>query len=285
MKFPTGKTHVSFSEVKEHQECPHKHWLKHVKKISVFEPTVHTEFGTALHAACEEYLKTGEMNIDIALDMIHDSWNEHGLPEKVQVYDAKTKSFIDDPKGDTYPKAAKRVLDDVPMFMDLVFPNWEPVKAEEKLYELMPFVSVPGMHFKGYVDAIIRVPDKFGDYTYWILDWKTCHKAWKKWKRDNELLKLQPVYYNEFYLAKKKLKRSQVRTGFATLIYGAEHKKARIELIEVQPTTQRRVKALRVLQGMVSGVAEGKHEKVYKNDYGSNCTFCDYRESEWCDGT
>ena len=106
MAFPTGRAHVSFSEIKEYVECPHKHWLKHVKKVNLFEPTVHTEFGTAMHAACEDYLITGEMNPQIALDLIDASWEKYGLPTTVQTYDSSNKKFVDSPTGDTYDKAS-----------------------------------------------------------------------------------------------------------------------------------------------------------------------------------
>ena len=52
---PTGKPHVSFSEVKLWKECSWHHKLVHIKKLSSFLPSPILEFGTAVHAACLLY--------------------------------------------------------------------------------------------------------------------------------------------------------------------------------------------------------------------------------------
>jgi hypothetical protein len=61
---------ISFSELKDHVECSYRHKLKYVDKINMFEENVNTNFGTALHEACETYLKTREMKYELALDYI-----------------------------------------------------------------------------------------------------------------------------------------------------------------------------------------------------------------------
>lgn len=258
MTFPTKKSHVSFSEIKKHKECNHKHWLHYVKKIDLFEPNVHTEFGKVVHDGCEHYLKTDEMDFDVAIKKIQGQWKEYDLPD------------VDD-----YIFGANRVLEEVPVFLDLTFPGWEPVAAEATLYEPLP--QREGLSFKGYIDAIIKVGD-----IYWVLDWKTCSKPWKKWKREEELLKYQLIYYRDFWAAKNKIKREQVKCGFVTLAYGSDVKMARCELIEVEPTRERRVSALKVLNEMIDTVQSRRHNKRKRNKWGSNCKFCDYLDTEYC---
>ena len=60
--FPTGKKHISFSELKDWKECPYRHKLKHIDKIDVFEPSPYLDFGTTVHAGCESLLET--KNVD-----------------------------------------------------------------------------------------------------------------------------------------------------------------------------------------------------------------------------
>ena len=48
--------HVSYSEIKIWNECPHKHKLQYVDKISGFKGNLHTAFGTAIHSVCEHGL-------------------------------------------------------------------------------------------------------------------------------------------------------------------------------------------------------------------------------------
>jgi len=44
--FPTGKPHVSYSEVRNWKECPYRHKLLQIDKIDVFEPSPYLDFGT-----------------------------------------------------------------------------------------------------------------------------------------------------------------------------------------------------------------------------------------------
>jgi len=64
---PTGKAHVSYSEVRSWNECPYRHYLQQIKKINLDKPSEHLDFGTAVHSACEGYLKTRVMDIERCL--------------------------------------------------------------------------------------------------------------------------------------------------------------------------------------------------------------------------
>ena len=55
--FPTGKPHISFSEVKTWKECSWKHKLVYINKIDMFKPSPYLDFGTILHTEVEGYLK------------------------------------------------------------------------------------------------------------------------------------------------------------------------------------------------------------------------------------
>ena len=84
---PTGKAHVSFSEIKEWKECSYRHHLRHIKKIDLFKPSIFLDFGTAVHAACEDFLETREMKSDIALKMLDEAWEKNAGHDG---FDAKT---------------------------------------------------------------------------------------------------------------------------------------------------------------------------------------------------
>jgi hypothetical protein len=272
--FPTQKKHVSFSEIKEHDECAHKHWLKHVQKVNLFKPNVHTEFGTSVHEVGEHFLNTQEIDASIGVKEIRERWKKYKLNEPDE--DGEPPEHDEE----YYVKAAENVVDEIPMFLDLTFPNWKPVAAEFYLYEPLPFRK--DMSFKGYIDGIIQTEQDPDEYL--ILDWKTCQKPWKPWKRNYEILKYQLIYYREFWAAKQKIPKDSVRCGFVTLTYGEEWTGPRCELIEVTPKRIRRQSALKVLTNMVRSVQAGNHPKTYKNKWGSNCKFCDFAETKYCNG-
>ena len=48
------RSHISFSELKKWQECPHKHKLVYIDEIKKFVGNEHTAFGKAIHDVCEK---------------------------------------------------------------------------------------------------------------------------------------------------------------------------------------------------------------------------------------
>ena len=50
------RTHISFSELKNWNDCPYKHKLIYIDKIKEFVGNEHTAFGHAIHDTCEKKL-------------------------------------------------------------------------------------------------------------------------------------------------------------------------------------------------------------------------------------
>ena len=55
-------SHVSYSEIKIWNECPFKHKLQYIDKISGFKGNLHTAFGTAIHSVCEHGLLNEDLD-------------------------------------------------------------------------------------------------------------------------------------------------------------------------------------------------------------------------------
>ena len=79
--FPTGKMHVSFSEIKCWKECSYRHKLMHIDKVDMFEPSPYLDFGTAVHEGCETYLRSRTIDREKLLKEITDAWDKHGFDE------------------------------------------------------------------------------------------------------------------------------------------------------------------------------------------------------------
>ena len=59
---PTGKQHVSYSEIAEWMDCSWRHKLKHVDKIDDGDRgSIHTEFGQVIHNGMELYFNNGRV--------------------------------------------------------------------------------------------------------------------------------------------------------------------------------------------------------------------------------
>ena len=119
--FPTGKPHVSFSEVKTWKECGWRHKLVHIDKISVFKPSHHLDFGKIVHAELEDYLEHRTFNLERMREALTKAWTENGfenLPSAI--------------------KDAEQILQDIPTFLDETFPEWSFMASEHELYEEIP---------------------------------------------------------------------------------------------------------------------------------------------------
>jgi hypothetical protein len=260
---PTGKPHVSFSEVKLWKECSFRHSLVHIKKIDLSKPSPVLDFGTAVHASCEKYLLTREMSPQIAFDHMEKAWKkQEGNLDFSSESLAKAKVEV------------AQILSEVPTFLDTEFPNWEVVDAEHQLYE--PVEGHPHA-FKGFIDGVIKAKGKRGETIYWILDWKTTVRGWFKEKRSDEMVKAQLALYKNYWCQKNPdVPFKDVRCGFVLLKKTAkpgEH----CELFSVSLGDVPIKKSLKVVGNMLTSVKRGI---AVKNR--DSCTYCEYKNTEFC---
>ena len=224
----------------------------------MFEENVNTNFGTALHDSCEDYLKTRKMKYEIALDSIIQAWEKYELPNL----------------GD-WLKESNAILDEIPAFLDNRFPGWECFDAEERLEE--PLIEHDDVKFKGFIDAII----KHGD-TYWIIDWKTSGKGWNSYKKNDDNLKMQLVLYRSFWATKHNIPIENIKVGFAIMNRDLKNPE-RIEFYSFDVEEKRTKKTLKVLNNSIDTIKRGKHFKEWKNKkFPGSCRFCDYDGTEYC---
>lgn len=259
----TGKGHVSFSEIKDWVECSYRHKLIHIDKLSDFEGSVYTSFGTAVHASCEEYIRTRVMKYEYALAIISKDWDSQGYENK-----------------SLWLNRAVDVLKEVPAWLDNVFPGWEMFDAEELLYETIPDSKHKNVKFKGYIDAIIKYKG-----IYHLIDWKTCGmNGWSKYKREDQLTQMQLVCYDLIWSSKHNIPKDKIKCSFVTLNreYGAGGKYA-LEMIGLEIDDIKRKKSLVIINNMISSVKKGINFKAWKRaSWGSPCKFCEFDGTKHC---
>lgn len=260
---PTGKPHISFSEVKLWKECSYRHNLVHVKKIDVFKPSPILDFGTSVHSACENYLLTKQMDASIAHKAMEKAWERNkDYPEFTVESLAKAK------------QEAALILQEVPDFLDREFPDWQVVDAEHQLYEAVE--SQPHA-FKGFIDGVIKAKGKRGETIYWILDWKTTQRGWFREKRSDEMVKAQLALYKNFWCKKNPhVPFKDVRCGFVLLKKAAkvgEH----CELFTVSLGEAPIKRSLKVVNNMLTSVKRGI--SIKNRDA---CTYCEFKDTEHC---
>ena len=272
MTLPTLKAHVSYSEVRCWKECPYRHKLQHVDKIDMFEPSPYLDFGNAIHEGCESYLNTRTIPREKLLENLRGAWEEHGFddPEWVK---RQPRWYKYHPVQE-WCRWASNMWDDVPTFLDETFPGWEPVSAEEALYE---DIDGKGVKFKGFIDVVIKVPRKNGTWKYWILDWKTAKSyGWDRRKKQDPLTQAQIVLYKHFWATKNKVPLKDVGCGFILLKRGGKPGNM-CELFKVSAGPTAIKKATKMVENMIYSIRKGLY---FKNR--NSCTFCDYYNTPHC---
>jgi len=261
---PTGKQHLSFSEMREWQDCSYRHKLKFVDHIVESLPGVHLDFGTSIHSACEHFLKTGAMDKKAFLTQLHSLWAEH---EKIVPKQFTPEAFKQ------FATEGLSILPDVPGWFDETFPGWKFVDAEHYLYE--PLEKWPHA-FKGFIDCIITAPGPRGKQLIWLLDFKTCSWGWAGEKKSDPRVCAQLVLYKNFWTKKTSTDIKDVRCGFVLLKRAAKPGK-HCELVTTSAGEVTIGKSLTVIDNMMSSVKKGI---AIKNR--QSCKFCEFRDTPRC---
>ena len=259
---PTGKPHISFSELRDWQDCSFRHKLKHIDKIGIFEPVPIIDFGTAVHSACENFLRTREMKAEIACDSLTKIFETH------KARPAYTPEFLEQMK-----KEAISICGEVTKFMDDNFENWEYVDAEHQLYE--PMEKYPHA-FKGFIDGIIKTKGKRGEDLHWLIDWKTTAWGWRADKKADPNVHQQLILYKNYWVAKTGTDPKHVRCGFV-LLKRAAKPGAHCELIKISVGDVTTGRSLKVLNSAVNSIRKGL---MIKNR--SSCQYCEYKDTQHC---
>ena len=270
---PTGKPHVSFSEVKCWKECSYRHKLIHIDKIDISEPSPFLYFGTAVHSGCESLIKTRSLLSNIIIEEFGKQWLDNNFDDPDWI--ARQPGWYKHEPFSVWAQWAVNMWDDVLPFLDKTFPGWEVHEAEEKLYESVGDLNVL---FKGYIDGVLRVPKKSGKgYLYWIVDWKTASAyGWRRSKKQDILMTAQLILYKRFWAQKHGIDLKDIRCGFVLLKRGGKPGKT-CELVTVSVGPKSLERASKIVSNMIHSVRKG----MFLKNRGS-CTFCSFKNTSHC---
>lgn len=273
---PTGRPHLSYSEVKTWLDCGWMHKLVHIDKLSKFEPSIFSDFGSIIHDACENYLQTRVMEKERAFEKIREIWEKRGYPDVEDWPDYESAV----PDLDYWLTTADNMLSSVPDFLDEQFPGWKCHSAEERFKES---VRDEGIKFKGFIDGVLVV-EKKGKPIYWIIDWKTAKPGgWHPSKRRDTKVLLQLVLYKYFWAQKNDIPLKDIRCAFVLLRRDepdpAKRKKGgnRCSILKVSAGPKTIDKAMKQIRNMIVAL---RKELFLKNR--TSCTFCEFQDTEHC---
>ena len=259
------RTHISFSELKNWNDCPYKHKLIYIDKIKEFVGNEHTAFGHAIHDTCEELLLSGDFDTT--------PFFKHKFMSRLEDLRHKGVEFKSDlvksmwAQGPNLPDGFLAALKDY-------VGDCETYATEYELYEELEHPDGKELFFKGYIDAVLKTKDG----KYHIFDWKTCSWGWDSKRKTDRMTTYQLTLYKHFFAVKNNIDPSMIETHFGLLKRTA--KKNRIEMFKV-PTGKKKIEnALKLLQKAIYNIAK---EKYIKNRLSCTSGYgCEFFDTKHC---
>ena len=232
------REHISYSELKDWATCTHYHKKAWVERVASFEGNEYTAFGSAIHDVCEKKLLKEQIDEAEVFQIGFDK-QLHELMEKNIAYD---KARVEDMRS-----AGPAILAEVEGALEDYFGDYEVFSSEEKLY--VPIENF-NIHFKGFVDAVVKVGD-----TYHLFDWKTCSWGWDSRRKAEKIVTYQLTLYKHFFCQKHNIDPEKVETHFALLKRTA--KKNRVEIFRVTSGEKKTENALKLLYQAIYNITKG----------------------------
>lgn len=253
---------ISFSELKNWKECPHRHKLIYVDKLPHFSGNEFTAFGTAIHAVCEKIVPD---NSQSASEIFELSFLSELATLKKDGHKLNN-TLVEDMRAQ-----AKPICEQILPAVKEHFGDFEVVSVEEQLLEDMSDIESYGKKFKGFIDMVIKTPDG----TYHIIDWKTCSWGWNRDKKSDPMTTYQLTYYKNYFSKKHDIDLKNIETYFVLLKRTA--KKENVEVLKVTSGPRKIENSLKVLQNAVINIERGVSIKNRLN-----CKYCKFYNTEHC---
>ena len=255
------KQHVSFSELKQWNDCPFKHKLMYLDGLNLFKGNEFTAFGKAIHDTCEKSLhepgKEAEFRLFFKVKFLAElqALKDDGINLDTNLVEAM--------------KTQGTELSVLPLpALKEYFGEYEVISTEEMLYE-----DIDGYDhkFKGYIDAVIKTPDG----KYHVIDWKTCSWGWNMRKKTDKMITYQLTYYKYFFAKKHNIDLENIETYFALLKRTA--KKDKVELLRVTSGPKKIKNSLDLLNMALYNI---DNKKYIKNRL--SCRNCEFYKTSHC---
>lgn len=255
-------SHISFSALKNWNQCPFYYKITYVDKIKGFVGNHYTAFGTALHEVCE---KNAEDN---NLQGLEDIFEQAFLRELKELPEDVRKELKLKDIQQMRVQGKRLALVAIPALKSH-FGNFEVVSTEEDIYESIE--NFEDYNFKGFIDLVIKTDDG----KLHIIDWKTCSWGWNSQKKSDPMTTYQLTYYKHFYHQKHNIPLGDIETHFALLKRTA--KKDLVEIFRVTSGNRKMSNALELLEKALYNIQGGK---FIKNKL--SCNRCEFKNTKHC---
>jgi hypothetical protein len=202
---------VSYSKYAVWFKCPYHFYLDNVRGLRVFEDSIATCFGDAIHEPLQLYVeklyKEGTKaadDIDL-FGMFKELFKKYLTERKVEHTDDEFTDYVYD--GDDIIKAFTNFTNRMKFFPS---GKYEFIGVEDEI--LMPIKN--NVMFTGFIDIILK-EKVMGRYR--IIDLKTSSREWNKWQKEDPAKYSQVLLYKAFYSKKYNIPLGMIDVEFLIL--------------------------------------------------------------------
>ena len=280
---------VSYSQYLSYATCPHQWYLKYVRNLGSYEPSIHTVFGTAMHSVIQDWLEVmysttikEAMQMDLNT-MLRDKMTSTYKQEK---YRAGHEHFSNPLEMESFYNDGVQILDFLKKKRGYYFSTKNTYLVGVEIPLLHPLRK--GVYFKGFIDLVFfnELLNKF-----YIVDIKTSTSGWNKWAKQDEKKLSQLVLYKEYFAEQFNVDVESIDITYFIIKrkvpddpeYPAMGKRVQ----EFSPASGK-IKRGKVKRDLFTFIEDGFDnegnylEKDYlKNASKSSCRFCEFRENKY----
>lgn len=221
------KKRVSYSQFSNWFDCPHRWYLDNIKKLRIFDESIHTCFGDAIHETIQTYIEALYKNgIAVADEQdLHENFKkafENYLVEKKIVFtELDRQEFIKDGNQiiDSFSNVSTRIKH---------FPSnkYEFIGVEDEI--VAPIKN--NVQFICYIDLILK---EKSTGRYRIIDIKTSTYGWNSYTQQNPAKYSQVLLYKAFFSKKYNVPMNKIDVEFfilkRKLLEGVSYPQSRIQ--------------------------------------------------------
>lgn len=284
----TSAYKLSYSQLSTYLNCNHQWYLQYVKKLSKYQPSIHTVFGTALHEAVQTWLNT-LYNKSVKAS------NEIDLAELLKT--TLRTTFIKESKSGTDFTDAKQLqefYEDGIQILEYLKKKRAVYFSTRKVYLAGVEVQLqlelkPNTYFKGFIDLVFYDED----LDKWLLlDIKTSTTGWNEAAKKDDKKIAQLILYKTYFAQQFGIPVDSIDVEYFIV-------KRKVPEDAEFPSMMKRVQQFRpasgrVKQGQVKQMVgtflqqatngQGEVlEKEYKKELTAKaCRFCEFKDSPYC---
>ena len=206
---------VSYSQFKKYLGCPRAWANKYIRDIKLFTDSIYTIFGSAMHTTVQEWVrviynesakKANELDLN---KMLKENLKlEYSTAKK----DNNNIDFLDAKELFSFYEDGVAILDYLKKKRSKYFQ-----KKHIKLMGIEVELDTPvndNIRFHGFIDIVLK--DTLRDKIL-VIDLKTSTHSWGKFKKKDDLVRMQLLFYKHYYAEQFKVDVNDVEILFLIL--------------------------------------------------------------------